>query len=82
MTSEVAPIFDAALALPVDLRANLAARLLESLDGPPDDRTPDDWARIIKERSDSLHRGDSDLIDGEIVIAKLQAVIDRASGAQ
>ncbi len=81
MTSDAAPIFDAALSLPTALRADLAAKLLESLDdelGPPDDRSPEDWERIIMERSDALHRGETILIDGEVVADKLQAIIDRA----
>ena len=71
-----------ALALPVELRADLATRLIESLEDfgpPPDNRTPEDWGRIIKERSDAIHRGETVLIDGQIVADKLQAIIDRSS---
>jgi hypothetical protein len=82
MSTNAVPIFDAALALPVQLRADLAAKLLESLDdelGPPDNRSPEDWARIIQEQSDSLHRDDSDLIDGEVALEMIQAAIDRTA---
>lgn len=82
MSTDAVPIFDAALALPQPLRADLAARLIDSLDDfgpPPDDRSPEDWARIIKERSDAIHRGETVLIDGEAVADKLQAIVDRAS---
>jgi hypothetical protein len=75
------PIFAAALALPVERRKELAAKLIESLDegyGPPDNRTPEDWARIIMERSDAIHRGETVSIDGQIVADKLQAIIDQA----
>jgi hypothetical protein len=82
MLTDSDPIFAAALALPIDLRGELAAKLLESLDdelGPSDDRTPEDWAQIINERSDSLHRDDSDLIDGAVALEMIQAAIDRAA---
>lgn len=75
------PIFAAALALPLQQRADLAAKLLESLGdevGPADDRTPDGWAKIVAERSDAFHRGETVPIDGQIVADKLQAIIDRA----
>jgi hypothetical protein len=75
------PIFDAALALPVELREELAAKLLESLGevlGPPDNRTPEDWAGIIMDRSNAIHRGETIPVDGQIVADKLQAIIDRA----
>jgi hypothetical protein len=85
MTPHAAPIFDAALALPEELRADLAAKLIESLKynlGPPSDRTSDEWVQIIKARSDSLHRDDDDLIDGETALAMIQAAVDRVVAKQ
>lgn len=81
MSTDSLPIFDAALALPQSLRADLAAKLLESLDDEPPapDRTPEEWAAVIAARSDALHRGETELIDGQVVVDKLQAIIDRAS---
>ena len=76
------PLFAAALALPLQQRADLVTKLLESLDNelpPPDDRTPEAWARIVRERSDALHHGDSDLIDGEVALGMIQAAIDRVA---
>lgn len=76
------PLFAAALALPLHQRADLVTKLLESLDNelpPPDDRTPEDWMRVIMERSDELHHGDSDLIDGQVALEMIQAAIDRAA---
>jgi hypothetical protein len=84
MSTDAAPIFDAALGLPQALRADLAAKLIESLD---DDtparphRTPQEWERIIKERSDELHRGDAELIDGDIAVSMLRAIVDRVAPA-
>jgi hypothetical protein len=82
MNTDAAPIFDAALALPQALRADLAAKLLESLDAecpPAIRRTPAEWEAIIKSRSDAIHRGETRLIDGQEVADRLQAIVDRAS---
>lgn len=76
------PVFDAALALPLKLRDDLAAILIESVDkeiGVPDDLTSDQWARLVMERSDAFHRGETTPIDGEVIAAKLQAIVDRTS---
>jgi hypothetical protein len=81
MTTDATPIFDAALGLPQPLRADLAAKLLESLEyelPQPDDRTPDEWLAVIKARSDAVHNGQAELIDGQVVADKLQAIMDRA----
>jgi hypothetical protein len=85
MSTDVALIFDAALALTLDLRADLAAKLIESLDeesSPAPHRSPEEWERIIKERSDELHRGDTELIDGDVAISMLRAIVDRVAPAK
>ena len=85
MSTDAAPIFDAALALPEALRADLVAKLIESLDNeaaPVPHRTPQEWERIIKERSDELHRGDAELIDGDVAISMLRAIVDRVAPAK
>jgi hypothetical protein len=85
MSTDAAPIFDAALALPQALRADLAAKLIESLDNetpPAPQRSHEEWERIIKERSDALHRGDAELIDGDVAVSMLRAIIDRVAPAK
>jgi hypothetical protein len=85
MSTDSAPVFNAALALPLALRADLAAKLIESLDdeSPPAlHRSPEEWERVIKERSDELHRGDAHLIDGDVAISMLRAIIDRVAPAK
>ncbi len=82
MSTDAAPIFDAALGLPQALRADLAAKLIESLDNeapPTPNRTPDEWEAIIKSRSDAIHRGETKLVDGQEVADMLQAIVDRES---
>jgi hypothetical protein len=83
MSTDAAPIFDAALALPQALRADLAAKLIESLDekSPLPHRSPQEWERIIKERSDAIHRGDTQLIDGDVAVSMLRAIVDRVAPA-
>ena len=82
MSTDAAPIFDAALALPEALRADLAAKLIDSLDDdspPAPSRSPAEWDAIIKSRSDAIHSGKSELVDGQEVADMLQAIVDRAS---
>jgi hypothetical protein len=82
MSTDAAPIFDAALSLPETDRADLAARLLESLQPsatPVSRRSRDEWEQFIKERCDELHREDAVLIDGDVAIAMLRATIDRVA---
>ena len=81
MNANSAPIFAAALALPQSLRADLAAALLQSLDDEHPyvtTGTPDEWLAEVMARSESLHRGEAELIDGQQVADKLQAIVDRA----
>ena len=82
MSTDAAPIFDAALGLPETDRADLAARLLESLEPsttPVPSRSRDEWEQFIKDRCDQLHREDAVLIDGDVAIAMLRATIDRVA---
>jgi len=82
MNTESLPIFNAALALPQALRADLAAKLLDSLDDEAPylpDRMPEEWDALIKSRSDAVHNGETELIDGEVAMAKIRAAIDQAS---
>jgi hypothetical protein len=80
MTPDAAPIFDAALALPVPLRAHLAAKLIESLEGGDAELGgASDWLREIESASDELHRGEAELVDGEVALEIVQAAIDRAA---
>jgi len=81
MSIDAAPIFDAALALSHQIRADLAAKLIESLDAespPAPNRSPEEWVEIINARCEAIDRGEAELIDGEQVIAMLDEIIDRA----
>jgi hypothetical protein len=59
MSTDANPIFDAALAMPQALRADLAAKLLESLDPPPQVFSSDDPAfeAELKRRGQEMRNG-------------------------
>jgi putative addiction module component (TIGR02574 family) len=50
-------LLDAALELPPRARGRLAATLIESLDGPPDDDAAASWDREIDRRLSALEAG-------------------------
>lgn len=83
MTPAAAPIFDAALSLPPPLRADLAAKLIKSLEetgAAAADST--DWIREIESASDELHAGTADLVDGDEALTIIQAAINRAAASR
>jgi len=57
MTREVAELLRQALALPVDARAALAGRLIESLDDTVDPSAEEKWSREIARRIEELDSG-------------------------
>ncbi len=63
-------LFEAALALPIKHRSELARRLLASLDGPADRDSEEAWAREITRRAEEVRRGEADLVDGDEVYRK------------
>jgi hypothetical protein len=83
MTTDADAIFTAALALPQPLRADLADRLIESLEDSPSEpiHISDECMAVIMARSDALHRGEATLVDGQEVADWLQGIIDQAGGA-
>lgn len=48
-----------ALRLSESERVRMAAELLESVEGPPNDANDDDWLAEINRRADSVRRGES-----------------------
>lgn len=66
MAADVGALLQEALALPERDRANIAAELLASLDGPGSDCTPemaDAYAREIERRMSRVVRGESAGVD-------------------
>ena len=61
MSSETASLFTSALALPEQLRADLAAQLLESLDHlpPRQQKSPEEWEAAIDQRVESALKNET-----------------------
>jgi len=59
MTKAAEEILDDALALPLDQRAELAAELLASLDGEPDQGVEEAWRAEIARRVERIQRGEA-----------------------
>jgi len=73
MTRNVARLFDEASQLPESDRADLAARLLESLHGEPDEDVEAAWAEEVERRVRQIEAGEVRTIPWEEVRAKLHA---------
>jgi putative addiction module component (TIGR02574 family) len=72
MTQAQSEIISAALALPPEIRVELAEELLSSLDGPEQSLIEADWAEEIERRIDQLDGGDANMLPGDQVVAKLR----------
>lgn len=72
MSTNVDAITAAALALPEDEREELVARLVESLDGPPDDDVEQAWAHEIARRLEDVRSGTEKGVPWEEVRKRLQ----------
>ena len=60
-----------AMTLPPEERAALATRLIESLDGPPESRTDDQWLDEIVRRAQDVENAPEKFVDWDIVRAQL-----------
>lgn len=58
-----------ALPLPPNERARLALRLIESLDGEPDEAAEKAWAAAVSERISSLEEGTARTVSADEAIA-------------
>ena len=62
MTAQAAKILHDALGLPEEDRASLIARLLESLDDPPESGAEDAWREEVGRRLDEVEKGQVETI--------------------
>ncbi len=72
MSTEGSRILNEVLALPVDERAELVDRILDSLDEAPDKERLKRWADETESRLDAIDRGDLETRPGEEVLTELQ----------
>ncbi len=70
-------ILQTALSLPVNERAEIAASLIESLDGQADTDVDATWAKEIQRRIDSIDKGQVQLIPWDEMIRSMR---DRLHG--
>jgi len=68
-------ILNEALSLPEPERAEIVARLLESLDGPPDRGVDEAWAVEIERRCAALDSGEAVSSDWNEVRARIEREI-------
>ena len=76
MIANTEQIVAAALALPEDDRLELIDRLIESLDGPPDDDVERAWADEIARRLEEVRSGKVVTVPWEVVRKRLQEDAD------
>jgi len=70
-------LLDEALLLPEGERAELAAKLIESLDGETDGDVDDAWAEEIERRCAALDAGEAVTSDWELVRSRIEREILR-----
>jgi putative addiction module component (TIGR02574 family) len=78
VTSATKKILEDALALSDEQRATLVAALNESLETTEDDLTPE-WKAEIARRIEAVERGDSRLIAGDEVEARIRKTLRKIS---
>ena len=77
MTAEAKKIFEQALALPEAERADLIDVLTDSLQGTQQELSPE-WTAEISRRISAVSRGESKLIPGDEVEARIRRALGRA----
>ena len=77
MTAEAKKILEDALALPEEERVALIDALADSVMGEVDDLSPE-WKAEITRRIEAVERGESRLIPGDEVEARIRETLGRA----
>jgi putative addiction module component (TIGR02574 family) len=72
VTSSVAKVFDAALALSDEDRGKLAEKLVESLDQASDPGAEQAWVAEIERRLERIEAGEATWVAMEDAVARLQ----------
>jgi putative addiction module component (TIGR02574 family) len=77
MTRKKDLLLDEALCLPEEDRAEIAVKLIESLDGNPDDDVDATWAQEIERRCAAVDAGEAVTSDWEDVRSRIEREIFR-----
>lgn len=75
MSTEARKLLDEALALPKEERVEMIDALTDSLERPDDELGPG-WGEEIARRLGALERGESKLIPGHEVSARIRAALE------
>jgi putative addiction module component (TIGR02574 family) len=77
MTRKKELLLDEALRLPEEDRADLAVKLIESLDGDPDNDVDTIWPHEIERRCAAVDAGDAETSDWEEVRSRIERELFR-----
>jgi putative addiction module component (TIGR02574 family) len=77
MSGAAQTLLHAALKLPTRDRAQVAAKLLESLDGEDDVELETAWAAEVERRADEAERDPAVLVDWSVVKAEIERDLRR-----
>ena len=76
MTTDALDLLSQALGLSDSDRAEIAARLLESLDGPTEQGVEDAWNREIARRLAQIDAGEVELVSWDLATEKIFGSMD------
>ncbi len=76
MTTDALDLLNQALGLSDSDRAQIAARLLESLDGPVEQGVEDAWNREIARRLAQIDAGEVELVSWDLATEKIFGSMD------
>lgn len=71
MSSSTAQLFEAALALPEDVRGDLAEKLVQSLDGDVDSDAAETWGEEIERRLARHEAGEGKVLSMDEALGRL-----------
>ena len=74
MPPDLQRITDEVLSMPAASRAQLARRLLESLNSSENEAIEQNWAREADERLRQIDAGEVEMLDGEDVLREMRAL--------
>lgn len=77
MSHQAKDLLEGALQLSLEERAKLAAELIASIDGEPDEQADAAWAAEIERRARRAVTGESSGTDWEIVRARIESKLSR-----
>jgi len=84
MITDLSEVTQSALLMSQADRAKLASSLIRSLDPKAEDDPgliAEEWEKVILARSDALHAGEIQFVDGEEVLLELRTMVSKEKSA-